>query len=400
MRILVHDYAGHPFQAQLSRELARRGHVVSHAFRAKPGGRSGSLTRLPADPDTLTFRPIRLSPRAAQSIGVRNRLRHEIRYAQTIAATLNAFGPDAVISSNTPLLVQWHVMNATRRQRGAFVYWMQDLISASQIRRLHRRPAVIAGPASAAVRWLERSTLTGAHAVVAVTPAFGQALTGYGVRPERVTVIANWSPLDEIVPAPRDNGWAREHELDHAMVFMYAGSLGLKHDPGLLVELARCLPDVRLIVVAEGPGADLVRKESDRLGLTNVIVLPSQPYAQLSNVLGTADVLVALLDGEGGDYSVPSKVLSYLCAERAILASIPARNLAAQTLTQAGGGVVVEPGTLDDWLDAARRLADNTELRARLGRNGRAYARRMFDIERIGNEFESVLHQAVAAGMR
>jgi hypothetical protein len=79
MRILVHDYAGHPFQAQLSRELARRGHVVSHAFRAKPGGRSGSLTRLPADPDTLTFRPIRLSPRAAQSIGVRNRLRHEIR---------------------------------------------------------------------------------------------------------------------------------------------------------------------------------------------------------------------------------------------------------------------------------------------------------------------------------
>ena len=32
MRILVHDYAGHPFQVQLSRELARRGHEVRHAY--------------------------------------------------------------------------------------------------------------------------------------------------------------------------------------------------------------------------------------------------------------------------------------------------------------------------------------------------------------------------------
>jgi hypothetical protein len=32
MRLLIHDYAGHPFQVQLSRELARRGHSVIHAF--------------------------------------------------------------------------------------------------------------------------------------------------------------------------------------------------------------------------------------------------------------------------------------------------------------------------------------------------------------------------------
>ena len=32
MRILVHDHSGHPFQAELSRELARRGHVVTHSF--------------------------------------------------------------------------------------------------------------------------------------------------------------------------------------------------------------------------------------------------------------------------------------------------------------------------------------------------------------------------------
>ena len=34
LRILVSDYSGHPFQVQLSRELARRGHEVIHSYSA------------------------------------------------------------------------------------------------------------------------------------------------------------------------------------------------------------------------------------------------------------------------------------------------------------------------------------------------------------------------------
>ena len=32
MRIFVHDYAGHPFQIELSRSLAARGHLVEHTY--------------------------------------------------------------------------------------------------------------------------------------------------------------------------------------------------------------------------------------------------------------------------------------------------------------------------------------------------------------------------------
>ncbi|RYJ01060.1 MAG: glycosyltransferase WbuB, partial [Actinomycetales bacterium] len=31
MKVVVHDFSGHPFQVQLSRELARRGHDVVHS---------------------------------------------------------------------------------------------------------------------------------------------------------------------------------------------------------------------------------------------------------------------------------------------------------------------------------------------------------------------------------
>jgi colanic acid biosynthesis glycosyl transferase WcaI len=53
MRILLHDNSGHPFQVQLARELARRGHVVRHLFNARFQTPRGSLTQLPGDPTTF-----------------------------------------------------------------------------------------------------------------------------------------------------------------------------------------------------------------------------------------------------------------------------------------------------------------------------------------------------------
>ncbi len=391
MRILVHDYAGHPFQAQLSRELAGRGHTVRHAYRSKLGGRGGALERLAADPYGLSFTAIRLGPRASDRRGVLHRLRHELIYGQAASQVVNDFRPDVVISSNTPLLIQRGLLRASHTIRSGFVYWMQDRISVSQTRKLRRRYGVLAAPAATALRELERSSLIGSDAVVAVTPAFVDLLRGYGVAPERVTVIANWAPLDEIVQVPRTNDWGTEHGLADRFVFLYAGSLGLKHDPQMLVELAWALPDAVVVVVAEGAGSQLAKTEAARRGLTNLVVVPSQTYERLSHVLGTADVLVAILDREGAEYSVPSKVLSYLCAGRPILASVPHANLAAQVILELGGGVVIEPGAADDWLDAARRLVRDEQLRRTLARKGRDYAERTFEIRRVADRFEEVL---------
>ena len=396
MRILVHDSAGHPFQAQLSRELARRGHVVMHSYLAKQGGRSGALERLPSDPKDLVFHPIVLDRPAGPPNGVLRRLRHELAYGRATADVVAKFRPDVVVSSNTPLVVQRLFLRAARRNGSKFVFWMQDRVSVSQARKVRRRFGIIGLPAATILRRLERSSLVGSDAVVAVSPAFEEPLREADVAADRVAVIPNWAPLDEIVPVARDNDWASEHGLTSKLVYMYAGSLGLKHDPASLVDLAQAIPEAMVVVIAQGSGASLVESEAARLGLTNVLVLPSQPYERLSDVLGAADVLLAILDRQGGVYSVPSKVLSYLCAERPVLASVPHANLAAQVIVDSGGGIVVEPGQKDDWLRAAGELARDEQLRAALARNGRDYAERTFDIGRIADEFEAVIGRARA----
>ena len=62
MRVVVHDYVGHPFQAQLARGLAARGHAVLHVHcssfvtgkgrveRDTVEGQAHRISRLPFDP--------------------------------------------------------------------------------------------------------------------------------------------------------------------------------------------------------------------------------------------------------------------------------------------------------------------------------------------------------------
>ena len=59
-------------------------------------------------------------------------------------------------------------------------------------------------------------------------------------------------------------------------------------------------------------------------------MLPFQPFGALPEALASGDVLLAMLTNDAASHSVPSKILSYLCAGRLIVASIPEDNAAAR----------------------------------------------------------------------
>jgi glycosyltransferase involved in cell wall biosynthesis len=118
----------------------------------------------------------------------------------------------------------------------------------------------------------------------------------------------------------------------------------------------------------------------------------------LPEVLAAADVLLATLEADAGEFAVPSKVLTYLCAGRAILFASPLQNLAAEVVRRSGGGVVTEPSDVPAWIAAGHELAEDAELRASLGARARRYAETHFDIEKIADQFEAVLTKA--AGRR
>lgn len=396
MRIVVHDYAGHPFQVQLSRELAARGHDVLHLYCASVTTGQGDLQRRVNDPDTLDIEPILLSS-TFERYAPSKRLRQEISYGKAASRRALEFEPDVVLSSNTPLLAQRLLVNGCRRRGVAAVFWHQDVLGLGIKRVLSRRNALVGAMVGGAFVALERAALRRSDAVVAVSDDFVPVLAGWGIPSDRVHVIENWAPIDELPLVRRDNAWAVEQGLVGRTVVLYSGTLGLKHNPELLLALARRHrdnDDVAVVVVSEGLGASFLQEAAEREELSNLRVLPFQPYDRLPEVLASADVLVAILEADAGAFSVPSKVLSYLCAGRAILGALPASNLAARTLARSNAGLVVEPRDVEGFVDAGTRLIDDRTERERCGRAGRRAAEHAFDVDAITNRFESVLSAA------
>ena len=392
-RVVVHDFSGHPFQAQLARSLASRGLDVTHVYCASFQTPHGAV----GESGTPGYRSVGIPLRSDFSkYSALRRAAQEVEYGWRFVRLMRASAPDVVISANAPLISAFVLQLGLLLRRVPVVFWQQDIYSMALSHHFEKRGGAInrfIGRAFVAVeKWLLRSSAQ----VVVISEDFLSLLEKWGIAVSKVTVVRNWAPLDEVSVSPRPNPWSeRHHVTDDQTVLLYAGTLGLKHQPKMLLALAEEFADradVRVIVASEGLGATWL---AERIDGTEMELIPFQPYADLPDMLGSGDVLLVLLEPDAGVFSVPSKVLTYHCAGRAILGAIPGENLAARTIEANGAGIVVDPGDSDGFVAAARSLIDDPARRIAMGSSARRAAEETFDIDTITDEFVDVLEAAL-----
>ena len=379
-RIVLNDFAGHAFMLDLAAALQRAGHDVTYQYCDTNLSPHGDFENAPVTVEAISTR----TPFEKYKVG--KRILSELEYGWGSARTLRQRRGEVSILNNLPLLSLPLPLIVARLTKARRVIWLQDIQSGLV--------AGVAGDgiAARAARWVEGLLLRRADTVIAISDELATAARDLGVRSDRIHVIENWAPIDGVPTHARDNDWARAKGLGDRPRFVYSGTLARKHSPETLTELAAAVPGADIVLVSEGVGADWVRTGAADRKLTNVHVLAFQDHRDLPLVLASADVLVALLTRDAASHSVPSKVLSYLCAGRPILAAIPADNTAARMITErAGAGITVEPGDVDAFVSAAIGLLDDAERRTSMGANGRRFAEATFSSDRIAHRVLELL---------
>lgn len=394
-KIVIHDYAGHPFQISLSRELAKRGYYIYHIYNESFISPRGYMKKRNNDPDNFFIYPISFPNKIPKS-SLLKRWLYEYKYAKLIEDLMGKINPNLIISGNATLDIQRKLINYSIRKNIPFVFWVQDIVSEAIKQIVMKKIPILGQLIWFYYRFLEKQLYDKSDFIVVISEDFIPFIGSNNVN--KVMVIHNWAPIEEIKITPKYNNWSRRNNLHDKFVFLYTGTLGYKHDPKKLLYLAlffKNIDSVRIVVNSEGEFARWLKEEAAKLGLSNLLVYPFQPFEEMSDVLGTADVLVALLEKSAGAFSVPSKILTYLCSGRPILASIPKNNLAAKIINQINAGFVVEPDNLEDFLKKANILYLNNELRNRMGLNAIKFAENNFKIDYIADKFETIINKVI-----
>jgi glycosyltransferase involved in cell wall biosynthesis len=175
---------------------------------------------------------------------------------------------------------------------------------------------------------------------------------------------------------------------------MYSGTLGMKHNPEILLNVALHYQhnnEVRVVIISEGIGAEWLKSKKDEFKLNNLLIIDFQPFNLLPMILSTADVFIAILEPSAGIFSVPSKVLTYLCFKRPILMAVPAENLSAKIVSMYNLGSVVHPANLELIMFEMDKLIKDSSLKKKMGENALNYAKKHFNINRICDLFEGIV---------
>jgi len=391
MRILIHDRSGAPFSVELAKELGSRGHTVLYSYGAFFQSPKGNLED---EPEGFRIEPIYLD-KPFQKYSYIKRYFQEIAYAKKLADQVGEFDPDVLlIGGSHPDAIKYvykHIDSNIQR-----VFWVQDIYGIAIKRILKKKYGLIGNMIGNHYSGMEKNLLNRSSDIVLITEDFIDLMDEWRIDPGKLHVIYNWTPIDEIPVKGKSNPWSTKHNLEDGFCFLYSGTLGLKHNPALLLNLAihyQKDPNVRIVVITEGIGADWLREESFKRNLDNIIIMDFQPYKQLPEVLGAGDVLIGILESDAGVYSAPSKVLTYLCAKRPLLLAMPRENLSARLVSENKAGEVADPTDITGFLNAADKLYRNDSIRKEYAHNARMLAEERFNITEITDKFESIFDE-------
>jgi glycosyltransferase involved in cell wall biosynthesis len=297
---------------------------------------------------------------------------------------------DVALVYSPPLPLALAAWGLARWRRWPIVVNIQDLIPQSVIDL-----GVLKDPYLIRVfRKLESFVYRRADLVVAHSEGNRQHIIAAGGDPNKVMLIPNWIDTEAIRPSGRNNDLRASLGLEGNFIVSFAGIMGYSQDLETVLycaDLLRDQNDIAFLLVGDGVEKVKLEEMAKDNNLSNVLFLPMQSKERYAEVLAASDLCLVTLRKEVRTPVVPSKILSIMAAGRPILASLSLEGDAPRLIDEAQCGQCVSPGQPEAMAKAILQIFGSTELRKKMGANGRQYAVEHYSLKKCVKHIESCL---------
>ena len=226
-------------------------------------------------------------------------------------------------------------------------------------------------------RIVEKITYKYSDKIIVISQDFKKNLLAKGVPEEKIVVVYNWVDEEAVKHVPREkNILFDRYGLDRNKFYItYSGNIGLTQNMDMLLEIAKELesePKIQFVLIGEGAYKNRVKEIVAERNISNVTLLPFQPYEEISHVFSLGDVGLVISKPGVGENSVPSKTWSILSASRPVLANFDENELKS-IVNENQCGIFTKAGDKDAFKQAILELYRDKGRCQQLGCNGREF---------------------------
>ena len=369
LKIIIHDYAGHPFQFELSKQLSNK-FIVYHFYYQNDYGPKADFKN--DNNDRLNIKGIGKTISYNKNKFI-DRFFKDIEYGKELSRHISEIKPDVVISGNCPTLAQEYIIKSCQKNNSKCIIWVQDFYSHA-VKLLLKKKCLFFFSNFILFEYLERNQLQKANSLIIISNDWKQKLLSWNINNEKIKYIPNWGDIKNIeYLEEKPRSFLDENLLDKDKFrIIYTGTLALKHNPQIITNIAAKNKNIEVIVIGTGTGFQKLDKM--KYIPSNIKLLPLQPFEKMNHILNSADALLAILNEEASKFSVPSKILNYLCAGKPIILSAPKDNLSTKIINESKSGKSFEPNDLDGINNFLKILLSDKDLKNKYSLNAREYA--------------------------
>jgi colanic acid biosynthesis glycosyl transferase WcaI len=216
---------------------------------------------------------------------------------------------------------------------------------------------------------------------------------------EKVKVVKNWIDTDETKPLPRDNEFARKHNLNGKFIVGYAGTLSISQGLLSIVDAANILrnrEDIEFFIVGDGIEKQKMMDKAKEYNLDNMRFLGMQPKTVYPYIVASSDVGLVTLNSKVKTPVVPSKILSMMAAARPVLASLPLEGDAPKLIEESGCGMCIGPENPIQLAEKIVYLAGNKDICRKFGEQGRDYVVRNLSFKKTFDDIGDMFNEIVS----
>lgn len=306
---------------------------------------------------------------------IQRALRYYLSIRKQYRNALREKDVDVLSISSTPPLNLLVVKKLKKKRDFKIVYNLQDIFPDSLANTgLSKRGSLLWKIG----RKMEDAGYAAADKIVVISEDFKKNIMEKGVPESKIVMIRNWVDENAVVSVKReDNTLFAEYGLDKDKFYVcYSGNVGMTQNMDMLLDVAKALMEdsrIGFIIVGDGAYKKQVEERISEEGITNVTLIPFQPYDRISEVFSLGDCGLIISKKGVGSNSVPSKTWSVMSASRPVLASFDKGSELDMIVSDNDCGICVEANDAEAFRAAIIKMAENRENNQKMGVNGRKY---------------------------